>query len=118
MRSPAASGRPARRLECQPGAKRLLAERGEFVGIPPIVRVQGVDQAPRLQAGDGGVQRARPEADIRERGDVFGHGVAVLRPLSEADQNQQGWFAESPEFFEVDRLVAPVHAPLHVIRLA
>ena len=102
----------------EPGAKRLFAHGGELVRIAAIVGVESVDQAPRLETGDGGVQRARSEANIRERGDFLRHGVAVLRALGEADQNQEGWFAEPPEFLEVDGLIAPVHAPLHVIRLA
>ena len=44
----------------EPGAKRLLAQGRQLVGIAAIVGVQGVDQAPRLEAGDGGVQGARP----------------------------------------------------------
>src|SRR5688572_7514483 len=98
----------------EPGAKRLFAQGGELVGITASVGVEGVDEAPRLEAGDRGVQRAQSEADVRECGDVLRHGVAVLRAVSEADQDQEGWFAEPPEFVEVDTLVAPVHAPLHV----
>src|SRR5688572_10411495 len=72
----------------EPGAKRLVAHGCELVGITAIVGVESVDQPPRLEAGDGGVQRARSEADIGECGNVLCHGVAVLRVFSEADQNQ------------------------------
>ena len=73
----------------EPGAKRLFAQGGELVGVTAIVGGEGVDQAPRLESGNGGVQRARSETDIRERGDVLRHRVAVLGAVSEADQNQQ-----------------------------
>src|SRR5687767_3172904 len=54
----------------EPGAKRPFAQAGELVGITTIVGVEGADQAPCLEAGDGGVQRARSKTDVRERGDV------------------------------------------------
>ena len=72
-------------------------DRGEPIRSPPIDRRQRFDEAEQLEPGQRRVQRARAHRPASALLDVLHDGVAVLGPVSEADQDEQGRFGEPPE---------------------
>src|SRR5262249_8531689 len=61
----------------------------EAVRPTPLLRRQRLDPLARLEPGDGTVECPRSEPLSRHGLDVLRHGVAVLRPIGERDQDVQ-----------------------------
>src|SRR5580693_5172523 len=69
--------------------QRRRARRGDPVRPPPVIAAHRLDQPALVQPRNRPVQRARPQPHPGEVLDVLGQRVPVLRPLSQADQDQQ-----------------------------
>src|SRR6185437_1819486 len=71
------------------GAKDGEAVGRDAIGTTAIFGRQGLDEALLLEAADGAVESAGAKARAAQDGDVLNHGVAVLRAVGEAGEDEE-----------------------------
>ena len=75
-----------------------LADGGELVRPAAVDRGQGLDEAARLEPGERGVQGSGAHGLAGPGLDVGHDRVAVLRPVAQADEDQERGLGEPAEF--------------------
>ena len=79
------------------GTQRRGSGRGEPIRASPVHRLEGLDQAARLEPRERRVQRPRAERRTRDLLDVGHDRVAVLRPVAQRQQDVQRRLGESAQ---------------------
>jgi len=76
---------------------------GDFVGTAAVLFGQRPVQLTAFQALRGGVERTEAERCAGRLVDVLDEGVAVLRPASQAGQDENAGVGEPAEAIHVER---------------
>src|SRR5215472_6843349 len=96
------------RAQClRPGGRQL-------VGTPSVVARQRLDESLALEPAERLIRRPRRQADVSELLDVLGEGVAMLRSVREAGQDERGRTGIAAERDECAGLSRCVTASWHV----
>src|ERR1700723_4292145 len=97
------------------GAQRGRSRGGQPVRAAPVMALDALDHALRLEPGERLIQRAWREPDPGEGLDVLGQGVAMLGAVGQAREDQRGR-ARVPA--ERGELLAVLGHDVHLISVA
>src|ERR1700746_3394845 len=81
----------------KPGTQGAFTRSSQPIRIATVVACEGLNESLSLQPGEGAIQRAWSQLHAGDGGDVLRHGVTVLFPFRQTDQDQQSGLGEPSE---------------------